>query len=132
MKYYSDKTSKFYDTQELCEEAERKFDEEKVNSSKTKKELADRIEKLNTQLEDAYNQYKEAKAKGIKMVADATNKANDLLADAKKYIDEIQESKRNAISEFNLKFGAYRVTYTDEECKRIANLFDNLLNFWKF
>ena len=137
MKYYSDKTNKFYDTQELCLEAEKKFDEEKNDKSKLKKEISKKIEEANKNIDEAYRKYDEAKKEASIIINEAKEKARKLISSAEDEIRSYQKEKEEAVREFNSKFGSYMVTYTGDDARKELNrsirLFDSIFNnFWRF
>ena len=56
MRFYSDKTKKFYDTLQLCEAAEREFDKQNYSKTKHEEDLADEYEHAYKELCDANSQ----------------------------------------------------------------------------
>ena len=137
MKYFSDKTNKFYETEDECKNAEELFDSYKRQKSSLKKELSKRIEDANSKIDEAYKKYDEAKEEASKILKEAKEKAEGIIRDAETNINKYQQEKEKAVSEFNSKFGTYMVTYTGEdarnEYRRTLKMFDNLFNnFWRF
>lgn len=60
MKYYSEKTKKFYEDEAACKEAEESFDKQLVAIETKKKELAEARGARAKEVEDAYKKLQEA------------------------------------------------------------------------
>ena len=67
MKYFSEKTKKFYDDAPACEAAEKAFDEEQAKIAAEKQLLADTRKERAKEVEDAYIASKEADKKYIEL-----------------------------------------------------------------
>ena len=57
MKYFSEKTKKFYDDVKACEDAEAAFDAEQARIAEEKKKLAEERKERAKEIEDAYNKW---------------------------------------------------------------------------
>ena len=56
MKYFSEKTKKFYDDVKACEDAEAAFDAEQARIAEEKKKLAEARKERAKEIEDAYKE----------------------------------------------------------------------------
>lgn len=128
MKYYSDKTKKFYDTEDECIKGEELFDSYKRQSSSLKKKLSKAVEDAETKLNESYDKYKEAKEEASKIVKEAEDKANAIINEAKEKINSAQKEKADALKNFNDKFGTYTVTYTGEDAVKEFNRASDWIN----
>lgn len=133
MKYYSDKTKKFYETEEECEKDEEIFDSYKRRNSNLKKQLAKKVEDSDKELNDAYDKYKIAKDEASKILKEAEERANAVVNDARAEVVKAQKNKEDTLRNFNEKFGNYTVTYTGEDAvKEFKRAFDWIDNFFNF
>lgn len=143
MKYYSELTKKAYDTEEDCINAEKMFAEEEArkkeeasNLSKEKKELAKVIENADTELDEAYHAYNEARDKAAKIISDAEKDASKMIEEALATVKAAQRKRYEAISDFNKRFGVYTTHYDGDKALKelrrstewMNNIFGNL--FW--
>jgi len=143
MRYYSDITKKFYDTDTACQEAEALFEKELNDAiekrkerdsaiSKEKKELATAIEDAETKLSEAYQNYDLAKEETSKIYDKAKEDALKILKPASEAVTAAQKERYQAISNFNKKFGVYTTSYSGakayNELLRTSKIFDNLFN----
>ena len=104
LKYYSDRTNKFYDTPEDANRAEFEL-KEKENLEKIKKEREVALAK--EQKEKALAERKEAAAK---------------VTEARKALIEAQKAYREELEGFCKKYGTYH--YTVENANEVPSLFD--------
>lgn len=109
MKYYSDRTKKFYDTAAECEQAEFKAKEEENRQ----KILAER-----KAAEDKARKEKEA-ADRKAMAAEVEN--------ARQNLRDAQVTYRKALEAFCSKYGAYHQSVRDSD---IPSLFDSLFDLF--
>lgn len=135
MKYYSEQTKKFYDTEADLVEAEQKSAELKEKREATKKELAKKVESADARVEAARDAYKAVQEEIDKIVEEANQKIKDLIEPAKKEIKDAEYARAEAIREFNSKYGVYTTTYSGDraikEYERFAHYFDNAFkNIW--
>lgn len=143
MKFYSEHTKKFYDSEEDCKNAEEEFNRQKAEKeeeekskmlavSKEKKELANAIETADANLNKAYEEYELAQKEAKKIMDEAIQKSNEILTPAKENIKNAQVEKYKAISAFNKKYGTYTTTYTGDkaynEFRRTSDWIDNLFS----
>lgn len=155
MKFYSEKTQKFYDSEMECRKAEIQFiqDEQAAKAkekqpletkkkkdaavSKEKKELVSAIEDADAKLTSAYQKYDLAKETAEKIYVKARQDASSVLATAREEIEQAQKERFEAISKFNDKYGAYTTSYTGDkayrEFMRSMKFFDDIFNrFFSF
>ena len=147
MKYFSEVTNKYYDSEQECLEAEKKFEEEKKKSelaiaekksaiSKRKKELSDSITLSDKKVEYAYKELETARTEADKIVKEAREKANSLVKEAVKKVEAETSERAKQIAKFNEEFGPYTVTYTgnmaEEEYNRIIHRINEMFDFSPF
>ena len=159
MKVYSEILDKLFDSEKDCLKAEKdyaieqkkqekakiaeeeKLKEEKALISKEKKEYADKIAQTEEQLKSARENYKLAQDKAAEILEESNKQVSEILNSAKEEVKKAERAKRDAIVEFNNKFGAYTKSYTGEkaieEFNKAVDLFTNPLvdlfkNFWLF
>lgn len=129
MKYYSEETKKFYDTEKELIKAEEEKKATALSVSKQKKELSDAITLADETLEKAIADYNKIKE-------EAYQKYLETLKPAKEAVDKAQKDKYEALSAFNDKFGTYMVSYTGDkalkEFERTSQLFNNIFNRFFF
>lgn len=107
MRYYSEVTKNFYDTEKACLEAEFKVKEEQ-NRQKILKEKAER----------------EAKEKQEKFAAERKARANEV-EEARKAMVAAQHKYSEALEAFCKDFGTFHTTLTKDDAKGIIpTLFD--------
>lgn len=104
MKYYSEKTQKFYDNVEDCQKAEHEV-EMKEAAEKAKREVA----------------LAEQKAKQEKLAAERKEKAAHI-DELRKNMVKAQREYSEAITDFVKSYGTYHATFKDKEA--IPTLFD--------
>ena len=112
LKYYSDKTNKFYDTAEEANRAEFEL-KEKENLEKIKKERELAL----------------AKEKKEKELAERKAAAEQVETARKAYL-EAQKAYRKALEDFCGKYGTYH--YSTDNADEIPSLFDWFGNLFKF
>ena len=118
VKYYSDKTKKFYDTYAAVEQAEFEA-KEAENREKIRKERELALEKERKEKELA-----EQKTKAAERKADA-----DKVEAARKAMVEAQNAYRNEIENFCKKWKSYHFSTSD--VKEIPTLFNSFFSdFW--
>ena len=120
MKYYSEKTYKFYDTLEDCQKAELEAKElEAREKARKERELALEKEKKEKELA-------EQKAKATERKADA-----DKVEAARKAMVEAQNAYRKEIENFCKKWKSYHFSTSD--VNEIPTLFNSIFSdFWNF
>ena len=107
MKYYSDVTKSFYDTEKACLEAEFKVKEEQ-NREKIRRERAER----------------EAKEKQERLAAERKARAAEV-EEARKAMDVSRSKYAELLQAFCKDYGSYHTTLTNEDAKNlIPTLFD--------
>ena len=107
MRYYSEVTKSFYDTEKACLEAEFKVKEEQ-NREKIRRERAER----------------EAKEKQEKLVATRKARAAEV-EEARKAMTAAQSKYREVLEAFCKDYGTYHTSLTGEDAKKIIpTLFD--------
>lgn len=103
----------------------------------SKKELANKIEQTDTNLKQAYADYKVAEQQVSELSKTYLEAVDALLNPAKQAIKDAEKAKYEAIKEFNDMYGAYQVTYTGaraaeemlktlKDLDRADSLFDTL------
>lgn len=112
LKYYSDKTNKFYDTAEEANRAEFEL-KEKENLAKIQKEREER-------------ELKEKKEKLAVERKEAAIKVDN----ARKALVSAQKAYRDELEAFCKKYGTYH--YSTDNADDIPNLFDWIGNFLRF
>lgn len=136
LKFYSEETKKFYDTEEELVKAEKDAKEQKELIEVSRKELAKKVEEADSRIELAYQSYEKAKEEVSTIIEDAKKKAQEILEPAKKEIKDAEFARAEAIQNFNSKYGVYTTTYTgkkaQQEYNRIVNHFNNIFkDAWK-
>ena len=107
MKFYSDVTRKFYDTEKACLEAELKVKEEE-NKAKIMRERAER----------------EAKEKQEKLAAERKARAAEV-EEARKAMTAAQSKYREVLESFVRDYKTYHLSLTGEDAKNVVpSLFD--------
>lgn len=146
MKYMSEITKEFYNSEKECLDAEKLFIEkqkaeeelkrQKNNELSAQKKVAsERIEKSLEKLSDAYDKYElaEKNAKEIydkayeeakKILAKAINDGKDILKEASEVIKTAKDENSEAVADFNKKFGQYRVNFTGEKANKYFRTFE--------
>lgn len=113
MKYFSEVTRQYYDTEKACLEAEFKVKEEQ-NRQKILKEKAAR----------------EAKEKQEKLAAARKIRANEV-EEARKAMVAAQSKYREVLEAFVRDYGTYHLSLNGEDAKGlIPTLFDNFFNIF--
>ncbi len=150
MRYFSDLTKKYYDTEKDCIKAEEEYNKEQervTNALKKatlekekkdkeiqlkKKELAKAIEDAEQEVTEANNVYDAAKEKAREIYAEAKKKADELLDVASAKVKDAEEKKYKAVAEFNRNFGPYTTTITGAKAAELYNnTIKSLNNFWR-
>ena len=149
MKYYSERLDEVFDTEEelrLAEatlpEAQGKCDGDcdnckdpcyssdeddlpadsiKKESLPTKKELADAVQKCDSDLKEAYNLYSVAEKKVEELSKKYLEEVDAILKPAKRAVRSAEEKKFEAVKRFNDIYGVYRVSYTGEKAAEEFN-----------
>ena len=129
MKYYSEITKDFYNSEKEAIKAEEVaiVEKEKQEALKAKKEkdlteqkkqFAKKIDEAEAKLDKAYKNYK-----------DVQSRCKQELAVAYKEISDAEAERVDAIKNFNTAFGVYRTCYTGERAqKEFDRLFSSLMN----
>lgn len=128
MKYFSEKLSKLFDSEEQLFQAEAEENDRqekeriaKAERSKQKKEYADKIEKAQSDVDKAYEDLETAKEE-VREILEASNaRMNKILNEAKDKVRAAEKTKMDALSEFNKRFGAYTTSYTGEKAEAEYN-----------
>ena len=110
MKYFSEVTHQYYDTEKACLEAEFKVKEEQ-NRQKILKEKAER----------------EAKEKQEKLVAARKVRANEV-EEARKAMIAAQHKYSEVLEAFCKDFGAFHTTLTRDDAKGIIPILFDIFN----
>ena len=162
MKYYSEKLNKTFNTEKECLNAEKQYEKEKnyiknnkplnegqtaelvakdkVNRSlisKEKKEFADKIVQAEKALDEANKEYSLAQDKATEVVQKANKEVKQILDEAKNKVKEAERVRRDALLEFNTKFGPYTTHYTgqkaiDEFNKAINRFNEPIYDLFKY
>ena len=141
--FYSEVLNKYYDSEEACNEAEKKYLEAKkkdeltkAETSKEKKALAASVETADHKVNSAYHDLEVAYNQADEIIKDAKIKANKLIEEAKNKLKSAQEEKYKALSNFNQKFGAYTTTYSGdkalEELRRMNSWINDVFSGFFF
>ena len=159
MRYYSDMLNEFYETEEQCKEAEsdaiknleapeespcddctegkcsecNKIEtpeaEQQEKKDLTKKDLADKVQRCEEKLKEAYELYSVAEQKASDLSKKYLKEIDEILSPAKKAVKDAEAAKYQAIKDFNDSYGVYRVSYTGaraaEELKRSLKQFED-------
>mgnify|MGYP007069851645 CR=1 FL=1 len=104
MKYYSDKTCKFYDTPEACQQAELEIKE------------AENREKIRKEREEAHK----------KELAEQRKDRAAVVEEARKAMNAAQKNYKEVLEAFIRDYGNYH--YTSQSFDDIPILFSSLLN----
>ena len=113
MKYWSEITKSFYDTEKACLEAEFKV-KEKQNREKILREKVER----------------EAKEKQEKLAAERNTRANEV-TEARKAMVAAQSKYREVLEAFVRDYGTYHLSLNGEDAKSlIPTLFDNFFSIF--
>ena len=132
MKYYSEKTNKYYDSEQECLDAEKQFEEDnkkkelvtaekKALVSKQKKELSDAIANADKKVDEAYQGLEAARKEAAAIIKEAREKANTLVNEAAKKVETETSERATQIAKFNEQFGPYMVTYTGSKAEEEYN-----------
>lgn len=111
LKYYSDVTQRFYDTEKACLEAEFKVKEEQ-NRQKILKEKAER----------------EAKEKQEKLAAERKARAAEV-EEARKAMDVARSKYAELLQAFCKDYGSYHTSLTNEDVKNIIPALFDVIRF---
>ena len=113
MRYYSEVTKKFYDTEKACLEAEFKEKEEQNRQKILKAKEA-----------------RERKAKQEALAAERKARANEV-EEARKAMVAAQSKYREVLEAFVRDYGTYHLSLNGEDAKGlIPTLFDNFFNIF--
>lgn len=112
MLYYSEKSKKFYKTENELRAAEKEYDAAKVEEERKAKE-------------------KKAEAKAVEA---AYKKAQEVRSAAAEMIKQADEEYYNLRNKFVEKYGSFHMSYSDKNAKTddIISILDNLINSWPF
>ena len=141
MRVYSDLLKKPFDTEEEALEAENKFKAEQEKKKKeeeqkelTKKQLVNKIEEAERNLEKEYENLTNAKEEVKKILEESNKKMDTILNDAKLRVKRAEDARFDAIRNYNKLYGTYTVYYdsnkTDTQNKEFVKRLDNLFNPW--
>ena len=119
MRFYSDKTKKFYDTLQLCEAAEREFDKQNASKTKHEEDLADEYEHAYAKLCDANKNYLTALAQSEEEVA-------KVLKEAKEKIKKAAEIQK-AFPGYEVLYGIFSKSGFTDRMLDIAKESDDIL-----
>ena len=113
MKYFSEVTRQYYDTEKACLEAEFKVKEEQNRQTILKEKAA-----------------REAKEKQEKLAAARKIRANEV-EEARKAMVAAQSKYREVLEAFVRDYGTYHLSLNGEDAKGlIPTLFDNFFNIF--
>lgn len=126
MRYYSDTLKKFFDTEEQCLTAEQTDAQEKELAKVTKAKLAKAVDDADKAVDDAYKGFSEAKDKVAELQKEYDNKVDEILNPAKDKVLSALNARREAIVNFNKKYGPYTTVYTgDKATNELSKLISN-------
>ena len=132
MRYYSDELKKFFETEKECKDAEAKAKELAEKNKSTKAAMAKAVEEADLQLELAYEELEQAKAKVKELQKMYDAEVDRIMNPVMETINKRVEDRTKAIQEFNKKFGTYTTTYSGNkainEFLKTSNVLDSL---WK-
>lgn len=133
MKYYSEELDQFFDSEKDLQEAEKECLKEnatdcgvgcdldgyevkeldkELSNVKSKKELADDVEKSDEALKEARELYDIAEHQVQELSKEYLAKVDAIMKEAKERLKKAETDRYNAIKAFNDSYGVYRVTYT--------------------
>ena len=109
---------------------------EKLNASKRKKELADKVDIADADIENAYNEYEKTKDEVRKILEESNEKMCKMLEDATNKIKVAESAKRDAIMNYTKEFGTFQKVYNGDKAtkefkrieKQLSNSFDNIID----
>ena len=96
--------------------------------SKDKKELSNKIESTETELNNAYKEYQDALVQVRNLNAEHDQKVKAILGDVENKLATAKQAHYQAVRDFNHKYGAYRKVYTGEEAKEREKLIRDMFN----
>lgn len=165
MKYYSEKLDKTFNTEKECLKAEKEYErknkyikenkplnenetseelaKQQVNKSlisKEKKEYANKVAEAEKALEEANNIYSTAQDRAAEILETSNRQVKEILEEAKNRVKDAERARRDALVEFNKRFGPYTTHYTGEravdEFNKAINrfnepIYDLFRYFWK-
>ena len=117
MRFYSDKTRKFYDTLQHCEAAEKEFDKQKDN-------LADEYARVYKELCDANKNYLTALAQSEEEVAKVLKEAKEKIKNARVELSKAQEEYDKVATAYNAK-AVDKDSNSDDGLQDFINLYSN-------
>lgn len=124
MRFYSDKTNKFYDTLQLCEAAEREFDKQNESKTKNEEDLAEEYEHAYATLCDANKKYSTVLTQSEEEVAKVLKEAKEKIKKARIELSKAQEEYDKAATAYNAK-AVYKDSNSDDWLQDFINLYSN-------
>lgn len=124
MRFYSDKTKKFYDTLQLCEAAEREFDKQNESKTKHEEDLADEYEHAYAKLCDANKNYSTALTQSEEEVAKVLKEAKEKIKKARVELSKAQEEYDKIAAAYNAK-AVDKDSNSDDWLQDFINLYSN-------
>ena len=159
MKFYSEITKDFYDSEkalldaeaaatattecDMCECREECESDQCVHTKDveskdttetklTRKQLAANVEKADKVLAEARANLEVANQKAEKLSKEYLKSIEDLLNPARKAVNDAQAAKYEAIREFNEEYGPYKVSYTgDKAAQEMINTIRDMNRIFK-
>ena len=117
MRFYSDKTKKFYDTLQLCEAAEKEFDKQNDN-------VADEYAHVYKELCDANKNYLTALTQSEEEVATVLKEAKEKIKRARVELSKAQEKYDKINAAYNVK-AVDKDSNSDDWLQDFINLYSN-------
>lgn len=124
MRFYSDKTKKFYDTIQLCEAAEREFDKQNESKTKHEEDLADEYEHAYAKLCAANKNYSTVLAQSEKEVAKVLKEAKEKIKNARVKLSKAQEEYDKVAAAYNAK-AVDKDSNSDDWLQDFINIYSN-------
>lgn len=132
MRYYSDELKKFFDSEKECRDAELKAKEAVERNKVTKASMAKAVEEADKQVELAYEELEQAKAKVKELQKKYDAEVDSIMNPVMETINKRVEDRTKAIQEFNKKFGVYTTTYSGNKAiNEFLKTSDVLDSLWR-
>lgn len=125
MRFYSDKTKKFYDTMQHCEDAEREFDKQNESKTKHEKDLADEYEHAYAKLCAANKNYSTVLTQSEEEIAKVLKEMKEKIKAARIELSKAQE-EYDKVAACNTKAVDKDSNSDEDELQDLINLYSNL------
>lgn len=133
MKYYSELLNKYFDTEQECLQADLQAeatldnDKETPNDNTdevlrlTKTQLLNKIDDLDSKLQDAIKNYNNAVEKAADILNESNAEVEKLLKEADRRVSLAKEDKYKAILDYTSKYGPYKKVTTTNLDKQLID-----------